>query len=97
MSEKLKKITAEEWDCWLTVHADCQAPKNDCATCIYFEHDDCKRCRVCDAFGDDCAECQGALTLAEAFLACNRIDPVERIDRVIERLEDAGVFDKEGI
>jgi len=82
MRRKLRKFAPEVWDRWLTVMADCYAPavNRNCEACVY---------KWDDAFCRPCLFC-------EIFLTCRECMPgvphEEKVDRALERLENAGVF-----
>jgi len=91
----LKVANPDEWDRWLSWKADVYAPNrglddnddnDDCKTNFY-EPGMCKSCLFCIAFDDNCRLCMGDD-------ACLGIHRNERIDRAIEKLEKAGVFEE---
>jgi len=87
MESPLKKFTAQEWDWFLTIEADCLAPCNSCLSCIY-EMDCMGACLFCKAYYCDCHGC-----MPHSEFGCGEIKMWDKVDRAIERLEDAGVFD----
>ena len=104
--EKLKYLrvaTSEQWDYWLTLKADANASYDvkdwhvkeldklhekvgiDCLFCKVFE--------VTDFYmpynkKSDCKCCMGF-----PGAPCLGIDPMERVDKAIERLEKVGLWD----
>lgn len=95
--QELKKFSADEWDVFLTWQAECLAPYNiyDCMNCIFKGNLPCRfnggECLVCACFGGQCGRCMPD----SGESPCNEIPMGERVDRLIERLEKAGIFEGE--
>lgn len=105
MASPLSKFSAQEWDCFLTIKADCFAVEECCPKCIY-QRQCCKlmaslplSCLVCDCFLDgyeqDCDKCmpeEAAKSGTGTGIYCINFDQRERCDLLIERLYKEGIF-----
>jgi hypothetical protein len=92
----LKVATPDEWDRWLNTIADIHAPARMSAGLDY-----CLFCRAVGAtsIGDgnkwDCGRCMPGHF--SGYLPCAGIPRREKVDRAIERLNRAGIFDDQDI
>jgi len=85
----LKVASPDEWDRWLSYMADFYAPGNlYIRKFSYYSMIGGKCCWICLVFNANCRLCMG-----EA-MACLYIPRNERIDRAIEKLEKARVFEE---
>lgn len=94
-TRRLRAIPANTWDQWLTLLAECWAPTNTCAKCIYADTPMCDRfgdqCLFCDAFERDCDGYYCRLCDPEGHEYCKFPDKGKRLDMAISRLEDEDV------
>lgn len=85
----LEVLSAENWDKFTSVHADLAVNPwyRDQTKCQRKTYDLYWFCPVCIVFKHDCFDCMGRR------LGCLEIPATEKIDRLIAKLESAGVFD----
>jgi hypothetical protein len=87
----LRVATPDEWDYWLTLQADHNAPKRKGGKMNWATREinamGFMSCLFCKTFNRNCLECMGNQ------FGCFGIPGRLKVDKAIERLEKVGIWD----